>query len=192
MKWNAAHAVSAVFVLALTMALARQAHAACGNSQRIDFREAECLEANWNNNRDFWSNGKVEATNLCATYGTVVAKIDIKAGSDKTWYLTDGETRSSSTGGYDTRNVWCCSDLSDFCDRPELNDDTCRDQFQSSSARETCWSEAVTYQAPGQCRVEASCQMGDGRNDKDTTKTASWHDTADLSNCNGTLQVGGC
>ncbi len=45
MKWNATHAVSAVFALALTAALAAQAHAACGGGQRTSCWGSECLRA---------------------------------------------------------------------------------------------------------------------------------------------------
>ena len=111
MKWNAARAVSAMFALVLMAALAGQAYASCGKSQRIDHDDANCLDAGWNNSTNWLSHGKVWARNECPEHGTVVAKVDIKGGKDKTWHLSDGDKKSAGTSTTVADFVVVCSEM---------------------------------------------------------------------------------
>ena len=191
MEWNAARAVSAVFALAMAAMLAGQAHASCGKSQRIAHDDADCLDAGWDNSTDWASTGKVWARNLCPEHGTVVAKVDIKGGNDKTWYLHDGEKKSAGTNVLNTREVSCCSDLSDLCNESELNDSGCRDRFKTSSADQTCVDISAGFTGSSQCEITAECIRSAG-NYRSTSITAEFREVKDLSNCNGDLKVGEC
>ena len=189
MKWNAAHAVSAVLALALVVALAGQAHAACGKSKRINHTQADCLEADWSN-KDFPVKGKAHARNLCSEHGKIVVKIDRQVGNDWTWYLADGDKRSDS-GAYSIREISCCSDLSDLCNESELNDSGCRDRFKASSADQTCVDISAGFTGSSQCEITAECIRSAG-NYRSTSITAKFREVKDLSNCNGDLKVGEC
>ena len=201
MKWNAAHAVSAAFAIALTAALTGQAYAgSCERGQRIDHNDAGCLRAEWDNNTNLWSEGKVEAQSKCSDYGTVVVKVDRKAATDYTWHLTNNRTRHKSTGAIDVRGVYCCSDLSDLCDKSEVDDDSCLDRFRSSSADDTCKNESASIDGLHQCTIEADCETyqqtslsGDPQTwYEEASITVHWSDVDDLHNCKGELELGGC
>ena len=189
MKWNATHAVLAVFALALTAALAGQAHAACGISKRINHTQADCLEADWSN-ETFPVKGKASARNLCSAHGKVVVKVDRQAGSDWIWHLTDGEKKKDS-GNYHVREVSCCSDLSDLCNESEADDDGCRDRFEISSAAETCVDVSANFISSSRCEITAECTRISG-NYKSASITEKFRKIKDLHNCNGVLQVGEC
>ena len=191
MKWNAAHAVSAVFALVVVAVLADQAHASCGSSQRIDHDDANCLDAGWDNSTNWLSHGKVWARNECPDHGTVVAKVDIKSGKDKTWYLHDGDKKSSGTNVLNTRNVYCCSDLSDLCDTSDLSEDGCRQNFLASSAGETCQDVSTSINSSHQCTVSAKCKSEEGFLTP-TITTVDFDDVRDLHNCDYILTVGSC
>ena len=52
----------------------------------MDHRDAECLDASWTN-RGTFKKSTFRVQNRCATYGTVVAKVDLVAASDMTLHL---------------------------------------------------------------------------------------------------------
>ena len=198
MKWNAAHAVSAVFALVLTVALTGQAHASCGISKRIDHDDANCLDADWNNSTNWLSHGKVWARNLCPEHGTVVAKVDTN-GKDKTWYLRDGEKKSSGTNVLNTKNVSCCSDLSDLCDTSDISADSCLDRFRTSSANTTCRDISANVDSNHRCVFNGECEnLIEGSDTtwftyyKPANITVYWNEVEDLHNCSAVLQVGEC
>ena len=199
MRWNAAHPVSAVFALAMVAALAGQAHASCGSSQRIDHDDANCLDAGWNNSTDWASNGKVWARNECPDHGTVVAKVDIKDGKDKTWYLHDGDKKSEGTSLLNTRNVYCCADKSDLCDTSEINADSCLDRFRDSSANTTCQDMSASVNGNHQCVFNGECRNFEQVSDttsfswyEPASITVNWHEVEDIHNCSSVLTVGEC
>ena len=196
---NAIHAVPAVFALVLTAVLAGQAHASCGKSQRIDHDDANCLDAGWNNSTNWASTGKVWARNECPEHGTVVAKVDIKGGKDKTWYLSDGDKKSAGTNVLNTREVSCCSDLSDLCDTSEISADSCLDRFRESSANTTCKDISASVNDNRQCEFNGECErvtLVSGTTSATlyelTSITVSWGEVEDLDNCYGVLTVGRC
>ena len=191
MKWNTAQAVSAGFALALAALLAGQAHASCGEGKRIKHDDAGCLDAKWDNNMNFWSEGRVQARNKCSSLGKLVVKVDIKAGSDYTWHLSNGETRRKDTGGYDVRQVYCCTDLSDLCDKSEINATSCLDLFRGSSANNTCVDASASINYADQCVIAAQCPDSNG-DYTNNNLAVHWLNTDDLHNCDGTLRVAGC
>ena len=189
MKWNATQAVSAVFALALAAALAGQAHAACGGSQRIDHDDVNCLEAGWTNH-NFPIKGDAHARSQCSAYGRVVVKVDRISGSDWTWHLTSSSTREDS-GGYKIREISCCSDLSDLCDTSDMDDDGCLDNFRKSNADDSCKDESASFTSPDQCRIDARC-IAWNHSIEPTNITVRYKEVRDLQNCNSVLTVGGC
>ena len=111
------------FALLLAFASAGPAHANCGKKYRIKHGDAECLTAKWDNSKDWLSRSEYEIKNKCSSLGTVVAKIDIKNLWDRTVYLSDDEWEESSLGFADIRHIYCCTDLSDLCNRSDIEDD---------------------------------------------------------------------
>ena len=189
MKWNAVHAVSAVFALALAALLAGQAHAVCGGSQKMSHQSAECLRAEISTA----GNGKtVEVQNLCPDYGQVVAKIDREIEADLILYLTTGNTAEQSVS--QVNGVYCCKDLSDLCNKSDIvNDDSCLDQYRDSSADGSCKWETATATSNDRCKISAVCKDKYGMYIQLKLEvTVSWPDAARLHNCNAGLQVGEC
>ena len=123
MKWSRFHGISPAIVLLWVMVLAGQAHAACDTKDRIKHEDAECLTAEWDNDIGVWSIVDVAAKNECSDLGTVVAKVDRKACPDYTWHLTGSDTMERNGTWCDVRHVYCCSDLSDLCNRSDLSND---------------------------------------------------------------------
>ena len=198
MAWKQAHAVSVMFALTLSAAFASQAYAgSCEGSDRIPHKEADCLNAGWSNNYDDWSSGKVWAKNFCHEHGTVVAKVDIKDGKDLTWYMKSSKKYNKKTGWLDIRGVYCCADLSDFCNESEIYDADCTEQYESSAASDTCSREVISAPTDDTCVVEAVCQRQHpwGTYSKATSRseiTTSFSNMSKLHNCDAELQVGKC
>ncbi|TGG96851.1 MAG: hypothetical protein ERJ67_00440 [Aphanocapsa feldmannii 277cV] len=135
MKWTASHVLSAVATLALAAALATEAHASsCEAGQKIDHRKADCLSANWNNS--LWGQHTAKVKNECASFGTVVAKVEMKDAEDVILHLESDKTQRRMVDA-DITGVACCTDLSDYCNKPEgsyanavdLSEDTTEDDF---------------------------------------------------------------
>ena len=189
MKWNADYAMSAVFAVALAAALAGQAHASCGSSQRIAYTNADCLGAYWEN-KSFPIKGKAGAWSMCSALGKVVVKVDRKSGSDWTWHLNDGEMRENS-GGYFIQGISCCRDLSDLCNKSEINADSCLDRFEDSRVDESCTDLYAGVNSIHQCVIRARCPDSNGDQNWQIV-AVDWRDASKLTYCNGTLQVDGC
>ena len=193
MKWNAAHTVSAVAALALAAVLAGQAHADCGESQRMSHQSADCLRAEI---KPFGNGKVVEVQNLCPSYGQVVAKMEGESlppfASDYTLYLNNGTAAGRPL--VRVNGVYCCEDLSDLCNKSDIvNDDSCFDRFQDSSADDSCKDETAAVNNDYKCEISAYCKSVAGTYYPYlSTATVSWHNTARLRNCNGSLKVGGC
>lgn len=101
-----------------SLAIAGAGHASCTGDDRLSLSEADCLNGGHTNscssklfghcisrNSYFW------AQSTCSAQGTVVAKIDITGGTDKTWHLNDDVKRSGSHTDKHTGGVYCCNDL---------------------------------------------------------------------------------
>ena len=189
MTWNKAHALSAVFALALAALLAGQAHAACEDGQRISYQSAECLRAKIST---VASGQTVEIQNLCPDHGEVVAKIDKEILADTIVYLTTGNTAEQSAT--QVNGVYCCKDLGDLCNEADVvDDDSCLEQFEGSSADDSCKDETATATSNDKCAIFATCRDINGSYGQyQSTATVSWLDAARLHNCNKKLRVGGC
>ena len=188
MKRHIAHAICTVAALALATLLAGQAHAACGNSQRIDHNDADCLEAEVRFTKTF-------AKNTCSEYGTVVVKVDLTWCVDHTYTLTDGDRHIVYGGGCHVRKVACCKDLSDLCNKADLvNDESCGEQFSRSPAADSCRnvSAGLDDDDDDQCVIDAECRTGSSEPYQPASTTVSWLDTDDLNMCDDGLQVGEC
>ena len=111
--------IAATVAIAILVMLPAHASAACGSSQRISHQDASCLEAEWHNPPGIlivFNPAWFTVRNLCSSQGTVVAKVDVRGGLDKTLHLRDSELRV----GVPTttiRGIYCCEDLSDLCSR---------------------------------------------------------------------------
>ena len=101
-----------------SLAIAGSSYASCTGDDRLGLSEANCLLGGHTSRCDgklfgqclsgsstFWARSR------CSAHGTVVAKIDIEGGTDKTWHLNDNNTRNGSHDSKRTRGVYCCDDL---------------------------------------------------------------------------------
>lgn len=125
-----------LLVMALVL-VAGTAWANCGPSQRIDVEEADCLDGEWTNR--MWPNHDTAwVENKCADLGTVVAKVDRANANDWTKTLDSDARESMSGAGTLTtyvRGISCCSDLSELCNRIEIeNEEMCEARFNQSPA----------------------------------------------------------
>ncbi len=148
--------VAAALILSLP---AIAAAAQCSRPERVDHRDAECLDASWKN-RGIFKKSTFRIQNMCATYGTVVAKVDLVAASDMTLHLTDGR-RKGGHAWRQIRSVSCCSDLG-ICNRSDaVTDEGCQARImQASSAPLSCRSITATATSPGEnymCTIQAEC-----------------------------------
>ena len=198
-----------VVSLAVSLVSVGEVDASCGSSQRLKHSSSECLAARYNNTGN-WINPNSEfyANNACPRYGKVVAKIDIKHGTDYTWHLTSGGLRS----GFDNkhvRQIWCCKDLSDLCNKSDVVTATgCRAQFNKSPAATTspaCMlSQDPTATADGDnplscnfhnvwcLQTHAATGIIEGMESSSLTQVR-YYDADELINCNGALKkAGGC
>ena len=190
MKRNhAVHAVSAAVMLAFTALFAGQVHAACEKSKRMQHYNAECLEASYKN-RGWLKDSYAKAKNKCTEYGKVVAKVDIRHSADQTWDLNDGNEREYKNDWQHIRGVFCCTDLSDLCNKSDIvNTSSCNQKFRESPASATCAdSLAIGINEKAECVFNTNCDGGLST----TVLAVAWPDAADLYNCNGTLTLGSC
>ena len=189
MTWNKAHALSAVFALALAALLAGQAHAGCSGSQKINHQSADCLRVQISTAA---SGQTVEVQNLCPDLGWVVARIDRKIQVNLAVYLTNGSTVERSAT--QINGVYCCTLLGDLCNVSDIvHDDSCLNQFEASSAADSCKDETTTATSNGECAISATCRDMLGSYSQDqSTATVSWLDAASLHNCDKELRVGEC
>ena len=105
----------------LVLVLPAVVEAACGKSNRMSHRDADCLSAWWdNNNHDSYQYNTFHVQNVCPSLGRVVAKVDLRDTTDRTLYLDNGATRSGHTK-FPIRWIYCCTDLSTLCKRSDLD-----------------------------------------------------------------------
>ena len=115
--------LSAVLVLLFAAGSAGPAHAKCGISSRISHKDSDCLTAKWDNAANWLSINKYQVKNECSDLGTVFAKLDVKNWQDLTEELSDDQWEKGSTDLLNIRHIYCCSDLSDLCNRSDIEDD---------------------------------------------------------------------
>ena len=186
--------VAAVLILSLpSIAAAAQ----CSRPERVDHRDAECLDASWTN-RGIFEKSPFRVQNRCAAYGKVVAKVDLVAANDLTLHLTDGR-RQGGHAWRQIRSITCCSDLG-ICNRSDaVTDEGCQARImQASTAPLSCRSVTAYATSPGEnynCTIEAECYR-----DSNTLIFATWSSTitvpfvalGDVHNCEGRLRRGPC
>ena len=185
---HAVYAVSGAVILAFTAVFAGQVHASCGKSKRMQHRNAECLEASYKN-RGWLKDSYAKAKNKCTEYGKVVAKVDIRHHWDRTWHLNDGDEREYKNDWQHIRGVFCCTDLSDLCNKSDIvTPVSCGTKFRESPASATC-DAGFGVNDKTECVFTAHCNGGDGET---MHLVVAWPDAADLHNCDGTLTAGPC
>ena len=143
----------------LSLLFSGVAQAACEWSDRIDKDEAECLSGEWTN-RTWPDKDTASVKNECSALGKVVAKVDREGATDWTPSLNnDVELNMSGTLG-NIRNIYCCSDLSDLCNKADvINPDGCWAQFHESPASDTdCYNVSFAADlSAGTCTISGIC-----------------------------------
>ena len=172
------------------------AHAACGNSQRIAQSGAECLEGHWWTEGSNWFTEEhhYKARNRCPDLGKVVAKVDRPNQTDVTWtfeYGDDGWKHGAHADSAGARNIYCCTDLSDLCDRSDLvNEQGCADRWDESSAASLCANERfIPHPEHSRCEISAKCLKDDGTL-RPTSAHVHYHHVYRLTVCDGHLRQG--
>ena len=193
MKLNSTRAASAVFALILA-GLAGQAHASCGIGERIDFRDAGCLRAEWDNKALPSSPNIVKTQNRCSDIGDVVARVDVDGKipgdfGDFTVVLTDGRLSQTNTS-YKVKGVYCCEDFSDLCNRSDIAD-SCLEMFTRSPGSYWCSNVSAGFDSDGRCAITAECANGSGGYPS-ANITVKLADADDIRNCAGSLELGDC
>ena len=193
MKLDSTRAASAVFALVLA-GLAGHAHASCVSSERIDFRNADCLSAEWDNKNLSSSPNIVKTQNRCSDIGDVVARVDVDGKipgdfGDFTVVLTDGRLRTTNTP-YKVKGVYCCENFSDLCNKSDIAD-SCLERFMRSPGSHWCRNVSAGFDSDGWCAITAECANGSGGYPS-TSVTVKLADADDLRNCSGSLGLGDC
>ena len=150
-------AAAALILLLPPIAAASQ----CSRPERVDHRDAECLDASWKN-RGIFKKSTFRVQNRCAAYGTVVAKVDLVAASDLTLHLDHGR-RGRGHAWRQIRSISCCSDIG-ICNRSDaVTDEGCQARIMRvSTAPLSCRSITATATSPGEnynCTIKARCYV---------------------------------
>lgn len=100
-----------VFTLCATTLVMQASHASCGSSNRVDYDDSWCLDADLNSNGgNFFSTSRWELSNLCTGYDhSLKFKVNLRSASDKTYTVGDGDSASGSSRA-SIRNAHCCTD----------------------------------------------------------------------------------
>ena len=120
LKPDASNWVWGVFLLMLAATFTGEVHASCGVRDRIKHEDSDCLTAKWDNHYNWLNHGRWKIKSECSNYGKVVAKIDIKHTWDEEITLSNSEWQSGDTDLYNVRYIYCCADLSDLCNRSDI------------------------------------------------------------------------
>ena len=118
-KSKAINWMSAMFVFLLAVAYAGQVHASCTGSDKLRHGDADCLSASWDNDWNWLGHSRWKVKNNCSSKGKVVAKIDIYDASSETVTLYNGSTTTGMAGDNDIKNIYCCADLGDLCNKSD-------------------------------------------------------------------------
>ena len=170
-----------------------EGHAACERGKRVSDPLARCMKSEtWRTSGFFNKKDHAKVRNECPEWGKVVAKVDIRDGTDSTWTLTDGNWKHGSWRPPSrVRRVSCCSDLSDLCSKSDvLKPQGCEAQFDKSPAAKTCYDK--TFEINGEnCVINAQCKQINKALVR-TSINAHYLKTKTLNNCNGKLTLGSC
>jgi hypothetical protein len=113
-----------VTALFISTVMVNKGYAACNSSQtKIPVANSDCVTGEWQNHSAWsgtWNWSKTKAH--CTQWGTVVAEVDIKNKSDKTWTLTENDVWKwhSVPSRFKIRGVSCCWDTGDICYKSEV------------------------------------------------------------------------
>ena len=194
---------------AAIMVVAGAASASCGISDRVGFVGASCLHAWWDNNN--WpkkSTFGAQVQNDCHEWDKVVAKVDLKDCSDKTWHLTNTNKRRGSEACR-VNGIYCCKDMG-ICNKFDYTTkEGCTSQWNKSPASETCTlsggnpimfydmqvagPQSVTSTGDD-CNFWAKCQYITSEwtieEKQASIEDVHWPDADEVYNCNGVLKEG--
>ena len=208
---KARQSILGLLAFAAIMIVAGAAYASCTGSNRISSANAHCLHGWWTNRA--WpskSSFGVQVMDDCHLWGTVVAKIDLAACTDKTWHLNNANKRRGKEACR-VSDIFCCKDVGDLCRKADLVTlEGCTDQFNDSPASDTCYlsggttyttgstspSPVVTDPARYKCSFYAKCEYtaddGSTKERQTSISNVHWLDSDDLVNCNGRLKEDSC
>ena len=191
-------AVIAVLAVALLLLPDSAEAGSCTGGNRVNHRDAECLNAWWKN-RGLLRKSPYHVRNMCSGYGEVVAKVDLKSAMDRTLHLNDGDWRDGQTS-HRIRGISCCKDTGDLCNRSDVvTDEGCLARFlEVSPAASRCRNPTASAAISGEdynCTITAKClcgYFGPKPYYKDTSVTVPYSELDDLKICGGELKPGGC
>ena len=178
-------AMIALLAFVLSAGLADAAYASCDSNERTSHDNAECLHGWWDNNT--WpTKSTFGAQNLCPDWGTVVAKVDIRSATDRTWHLSNGNKRRGDTS-FTVRDISCCEDLSDLCDKEDVvTVASCKSEFEKSSANNDCIHDNEPTTNEEFCRFDLKCTYTDDEGEDyyhNTIYGVSWHTVENIVFC---------
>ena len=188
---------TALVAAALILSLPSIAAAAqCSRPERVDHRDAECLDASWRN-RGIFKKSTFRVRNRCAAYGTVVAKFDLVAAQDRMLRLNNRNPRRGHVWRQ-IRSISCCSDMG-ICNRSDaVTDEGCLARFRRvSPAAPRCRNPTASAAISGEnysCIVTAQCRNGFSHLFRyiPSTITVPFAALGDVYNCGGLLQRWPC
>ena len=191
--------IAAIALLAGAFLLISEDAAAgqCSRPERVDHRDAECLDASWKN-RGIFKKSTFRVQNRCAAYGTVVAKVDLVAASDLTLHLDHGR-RGRGSVWRQIRSISCCSDMG-ICNRSDaVTDEGCLARLMRvSMAPPSCRSITASATSPGEnysCTIKGQCYVEFNPflpRIVSSTITVPFVALGEVHNCEGRLQRGPC
>ena len=98
----------------------------CEWSYRMNHSNSDCMHGWWDNSppasAGYGTGSKWGVQSFCSNYGSVVAKIDLSGGADKTWTLNNGSKRRSGSFWHDVSGVYCCIDKGDMCIKQQVEE----------------------------------------------------------------------
>ena len=190
-------AAIAVAAAALILSLPSIAAASqCSRPERVDHRDAECLDASWKN-RGTFKKSTFRVRNRCAAYGQVVAKFDLVAARDRMLRLNNRNPIRGSVWRR-IRSISCCSDMG-ICNRSDaVTDEGCLARFRRvSPAAPRCRNATASADISGEtysCIVTARCRSDFSHlaRDVSSTITVPFVALGEVHNCGGLLQRWPC
>lgn len=184
-----------LFVLAISVTagfFSASAYANC-NVKKTD---AGCLSASYEHQGEYSWGGYFQvkkttwtAKNHCPELGDVVMKLERRLKSSKYPKLTGGSQQSGTVDGKVT-GIKCCPQRGDLCNISDVvSDASCKQQYKSSSADNTCKNENIYKGTAALCTIKASCKKTDGSYRRAQTAHVEYWNVPKLRNCNGTMTL---
>ena len=96
----------------------------CEWSYRMNHSNSDCMHGWWDNSppasTGYAMGSKYGVQSFCSNYGSVVAKIDISGGSDRTWTLNNGSKQRGGSVWNNVSGIYCCIDKGDMCVKQQV------------------------------------------------------------------------